>query len=172
MKHLLSVIFVIFSLAAEAQFMNRRQRVVDRNPVATQPTKLPEFNIERAIGLTIYDVDQVLKKINVKPSSENYKKVITILNKFNREQRELSRIHGFSFSQAKQKVENAQKEVLKSRNYSILQAVYKEIGENFAPISDMIKEKEKSLDDSLKNVLSDKEFKKWKKLKVKIKQRK
>ena len=64
MKHLLSVIFVILSLAAEAQFMNRRQRVVDRNPVATQPTKLPEFNIERAIGLTIYDVDQVLKKIN------------------------------------------------------------------------------------------------------------
>ena len=69
-------------------------------------------------------------------------------------------------------MENAQKEVLKSRDYSVLQAVYKEIGENFAPISDMIKEKEKSLDDSLKNVLSDKEFKKWKKLKVKIKQRK
>ena len=170
-KNVLIALFVLVNLAAEAQMINRRQRVVDRNPVTTQNRKLPEFNVERAIGLTIYDLDEVLKKINLKESAENYKKVVLIFNKFNREQRELNRIHSFSFSQAKAKVEKAQKEVMKSRNYTVLQDVYKEVSEQFVPISDQIKEKEKTLDENLKPLLSSKQFKKWKKVQMKLKRK-
>ena len=69
-KNILIAAFVLVNLAAEAQMLNRRQRVVDRNPVTTQNRKLPEFNVEKAIGLTIYDLDEVLKKISLKESAE------------------------------------------------------------------------------------------------------
>lgn len=172
MKQFVIAFFVLFTLVAEAQFNNgRRQRVVNRNPV-TQTPKAPSFNVEHAIGLTIYDIDLIIKKLSLKESSENYKKIVTVFNAFNRQQRELSRIHSFEFSQAKKKVEAAQKDVMKNRNYSVLQNVYKEVSEGFIPITDQIKEREEKLDESLEPLFSKKEFKKWKKLQLKIKKKK
>lgn len=172
MKHFVIAFFVLFTLAAEAQFNNgRRQRVVNRNPV-TQQQKPPEFNVEQVIGLTIYDVDVIIKKLSLKESSDNYKKIITTFNTFNRQQRELSRIHSFEFSQANKKVEAAQKEVMKSRNYAVLQNAYKDVSESFLPITDQIKDREKKLDESLETLFSKKQFKKWKKLQQKLKKKK
>lgn len=166
-KQFVIAFFVLFTLTAEAQFQ-RRQRVVNRNPV-TQQQKPPEFNVERAIGLTIYDIDLIIKKLKLKQSSENYKKIVTVFNAFNKQQRELNRIHSFSFSQAKKKIEAAQKDVMKSRNYVVLETAYKEVSEAFLPITDQIKEREEQLDKDLKPLFSKKEFKKWEKLKLKIK---
>jgi hypothetical protein len=172
MKQFFIAFFILFTLAAEAQFNNgRRQRVLNRNPV-TQQQKPQEFNVEQVIGLTIYDVDVIIKKLSLKESSDNYKNIITVFNRFNRQQRELSRIHSFEFSQANKKVDAAQKEVMKSRNYSVLQNAYKEVSEAFIPITDQIKEREKKLDESLEPLFSKKQFKKWKKLQQKLKKKK
>tara|TARA_B100001059_G_C17792553_1_gene561038 strand:+ start:571 stop:1095 length:525 start_codon:yes stop_codon:yes gene_type:complete len=171
MKHFVIAFFILFTLVAKAQFNNgRRQRVVNRNPV-TQQQKTPEFNVKQAIGLSIYDVDLVIKKLKLKESWDNYNKIVTVFNAFNRQQRELSRIHSFEFSEAKSKVETAQKEVLKSRDYSVLQKVYKEVSDGFVPITDQIKEREKKLDEDLEPLFSKKQFKKWKKLQMKIKKK-
>jgi len=168
-RHLLAAFFILFTLTAEAQFQ-RRQRVVNRNPV-TQQQKPPKFNVERAIGLTIYNIDEVIKKLKLKESSENYKKIVTVFNAFNKKQRELNRIHSFSFSQAKEKIEAAQKEVMKNRNYAVLEKAYKEVSEGFVPITDQIKEREEKLDKDLEPLFSKKQFKKWKKIQVKIKKK-
>ena len=170
-KKLFILGFVLFTLAAEAQMVNRRQRVLDRTPGTTTAEKLPEFNVEKAIGLTIYDIERVTKRIGLKTSSEQYAKVVSVFNKFNKDQREVLRINSFSFSQAKTKIENAQSDVLKNRDYSVLEQAYKEVSDGFKPISEQVKEREKTLDNDLKPLLSEKEFKKWKKLQDKIKQK-
>ena len=171
MKQFVIAFFVLFTLTAEAQFNNgRRQRVIDRNPV-TQKPKAPEFNVERAIGLTIYDIDLVIKKLSLKKSSDNYKKIVTIFNAFNKQQRELSRIHSFEFSQAKKKMEAAQKEAMKSRNYTNFQNTYKQVNDAFVPITTQIEGREEELDKNLEPLFSKKQFKKWKKLKQKIKKK-
>lgn len=166
-KQLVIAFFVLFTLTAEAQFQ-RRQRVVNRNPV-TQQQKPPEFNVERAIGLTVYDIDVIIKKLSLKESSDYYKKIVTVFNAFIRKQRELTRINSFSFSQAKTKIEAAQKEVLKSRNYAVLEKAYKDVSEKFVPITDQIKEREEQLDKDLEPLFTKKQFKKWKKLQTKMK---
>jgi hypothetical protein len=175
-KSIFLIVFIFLSLVLEAQQVlpngqRLRQRVVDRTPGTTTAQKLPEFNVERAVGLTIYEIDRILKKISLKSSDENYKKVVTVYNKFNKDQREVLRINGFTFSQAKTKIESAQSEVLKNRDYSVLEKAYKEVSEGFKPISEQIKEREKKLDEDLKPLLSDKQFKKWKKLQDKIKRK-
>lgn len=170
-RNVIILLFVVFSLSAEAQLVNRRTRTLDRTPGTTTAQKLPEFNVEKAVGLTIYEMERVAKKLGLKKSSETLTKVTSIINKFNKSQKELARINSFSFSQAKTKIEAAQKEVLKTREYAVLEKAYKEVSEGFKPISKQIEEKEKTLDESLKSVLSEKQFKKWKKLKDRIKRK-
>ena len=109
--------------------------------------------------------------MSLKESSDNYKKIITIFNAFNRQQRELSRIHSFEFSQAKKKMEAAQKEAMSSRNFTNYQNTYKQVNDAFVPITKQIQEREEKLDKDLEPLFSKKQFKKWKKLKEKIKKK-
>lgn len=172
-KSLIFVLFILFNLAAEAQMIpgRQRQRVVNRTPGTTTAQRNPEFNVEKAVGLTIYEVDRITKRLSIKESADNYKKIVTIFNKFNREIRDVKRINGFLLNQAKTKIETAQSDVLETRNYAILEKAYKEVSEGFKPIAEEIKVKEKALDSVLKPVLSTKQFKKWKKLQTKIKRK-
>jgi hypothetical protein len=169
------ILFIAFILLAsnhiEAQ-LGGRGRNFNRQPVGSQQRQPPKFDVKRAIGLTIYEIDRVMKRIKMKESDKNYKKVVTVFNKFNKEQRDLARINSFQFTQSEDKVNQAQEDVLKNgADYSILTSAYKEVGDKFKPITDQIKEKEKSLDESLKPLLSSKQFKKWVKLKAKIKKK-
>ena len=148
-----------------------RQRVVDRTPGTTSAQRNPEFNVERAIGLTIYDIERVTKKIGVKKSKDNHKKVVKIFKDFNKEMNQVKRINGFLLSQAKTKVEAAQTQVLETREYSILEKAYKEVSEGFKPITAEIKTQEEALDKKLKEALSEKQFKKWKNLQRKMKRK-
>ena len=50
MKNLiLFTLLILFSLSAESQMMNRRQRIVDRPPMTPDQQKLPEFNVEKTV---------------------------------------------------------------------------------------------------------------------------
>lgn len=175
-KGILVSLFLLSFLAIEAQQVlpngqRMRQRVVDRTPGTTSAQRNPEFNVERAIGLTIYDIERVAKKVGVKKSKDNYKKLEKIFKDFNKEMNQVKRINGFLLSQAKTKVEAAQTQVLETREYSILEKAYKEVSEGFKPITAEIKSQEEKLDKNLKEVLSEKQFKKWKKLQNKMKRK-
>lgn len=175
-KGILVSLFLLSFLAIEAQQVlpngqRMRQRVVDRTPGTTSAQRNPEFNVERAIGLTIYDIERVAKKVGVKKSKDNYKKLEKIFKDFNKEMNQVKRINGFLLSQAKTKVEAAQTQVLETREYSILEKTYKEVSEGFKPITAEIKSQEEKLDKKLKEVLSEKQFKKWKKLQNKMKRK-
>jgi transcription termination factor NusB len=163
---------VVVSHHIEAQLGGRGGRNFNRQPVNSQPRQAPKFDVKQAIGLTIYEIDRVMKRINMKEKDKNYKKVVTVFNRFNKDQRDLSRINSFQFTQAEDKVNKIQEDVLKNgADYTLLTGAYKEVGEKFKPLTEQIKEKEKTLDADLKPLLSAKQFKKWTKLKAKIKKK-
>jgi len=175
-KSFILIAFVLVSLAVEAQFLPNGQRFrqrtdADRMSAANTRQRDVEFKVERVVGLTIYEIEKVTKKIGLKKSADNYKKVVSTFKKFNKEQKEVSRINSFTFSQVKTKVESARKKAMEVRDFSILQEAYKEISEELKPVTDGVTVKEKELDESLKTLLSAKQFKKWVKLKEKIKKK-
>ena len=69
-------------------------------------------------------------------------------------------------------MEAAQKESFNTRDYGILQEAYKEVTTTFEPVTKIVKEKEDHLDENLEKILSVKEYKKWKKYKTNLKEKK
>ncbi len=169
-RNIIILALVLFSISAEAQY-NRRQRVLERAPSQAQAQKFPEFRPEKAIGISIYDLEKVTKKIRLKKSADNYKKVMTVFNDFHKEINQIKRINSFTFVQAKEKISIAQKSTLESRDFSELQAAYKDVSKTFEPIVKIVEEKEKGLDESLEKLLSKKQFKKWVAYKKKVKRK-
>jgi hypothetical protein len=160
-------IFLFFSaFFAEAQYnsqFNRRQSMQPRQPRAVQQPRAPKIDVEKAVGLVFYNIEKVTKKTGIKKSSNTYLKVSTILNSYNKELKQIKRINTFLFSEGKSKMEAAQKETIKNRDYTALQIANKEVTESFKPIISTIEEKKKKLNLKLEEILSEKQLKKWKK---------
>jgi len=68
-------------------------------------------------------------------------------------------------------MEAAQKETIKSRDYTALQKANKEVTESFKPIIKVIEDKEKKLDLELKEILTGKQQKKWIKYRENLKKK-
>ena len=142
-----------------------------RQPRAAQQPRAPKIDVEKAVGLTFYNIEKVAKKIGVKKSSETFDKLASIFNSFNRELKQIKRINTFLFSEGKSKMEAAQKEAMKNRDFSALQKANKEVTESFKPIIKVIEEKEEKLDTDIEKVLTDKQQKKWVKYKTNLKKK-
>jgi hypothetical protein len=169
-RNIIILALVLFSVSAEAQY-NRRQRALETAPSQAKAQNFPEFKSETVVGISIYDLEKVSKKIKLKKSSDNYSKIMTIFNDFHKEINQIRRINSFTFLQAKEKITIAQKNTLESRDFSELQAAYKEVSKTFEPIVKIVEEKEKNLDAELEKLLSEKQFKKWSKYKKKVKRK-
>jgi len=142
-----------------------------RQPRAAQQPRAPKIDVEKAVGLTFYNIEKVAKKIGVKKASKTFDKLASIFNSFNRELKQVKRINTFLFSEGKSKMEAAQKEAMKNRDFSALQKANKEVTESFKPIIKVIEEKEEKLDTDIEKVLTDKQQKKWVKYKTNLKKK-
>lgn len=170
-KYIFLILTLFIFTTIDAQFGQRRNRssIPQTN---NQKPKIPDFNAEKAVGLVIYDVEKTIKKIGLKKSSEKGKKVTSLFNTLNKEMKQISRINSFTFSEAKRKMKFAQQKAQDSGDYSTLKTVYTEVGKSFEPILATLKEKEAAFDKSLKPILSEKQFKKWEKYRLKAKKAK
>ena len=167
MRKFTFLVFLLAGLSVAAQFRNPgrgiRQAPNRNQQNNTQP--FPEFSPERAIGITYYNPEKAAKKIKLKKSKDEFGTFKKMILKFNKDVKDIARINSFMFLEAKQKVDGAQKLATESRDYTLLRTAFKEVGETFKPIVDIITEKEKKLDSLVKPLLNDKQFKKWKKYK-------
>ena len=94
-KRLIFISIIFFSLAAEAQYnsrYNRRQPMQARQPIASQQTRTPKIDVEKAVGMTFYNIEKVVKKIGVKKSSKTFPLISKILNLFNKNLNQIKRI--------------------------------------------------------------------------------
>jgi len=170
MKKNILLFLLLISLSVSAQYEDsQRRRNLERRQVNRQPLEKPKFKTEKYLGIIIYDGKKVAKKTGVKKKSEKGKKLLTIISEFNKSLKEMIRINSFTFLEMKEYVEKSQEKAQESGDFSIMRDVQKTINERFKPFSNDFKEKEEKLDVSLKELLSEKEFKKWEKYKKKAK---
>lgn len=162
MKKILILFFVFTSLLTYSQYNNggmRNQR--QRLPQAQQSAPEPNFNVERYIGIIIYDIEKAAKKSNIKLKSNGGKAFSKILTTYNQEIKDIRRINSFTLRSTKDLVENYQKVVSETGDYSNQTTVKLKMAENLKPISETLKVEDKKLDASIKQILSEKQYKKW-----------
>ena len=163
MKKILFFLIVSLSLTAQAQFgYGNRQRQRQMQPMQTsQKAPEPNFDIERYIGIIIYDVKKAAKKSNVKLSSQKGVEFSKIIAKYNKNTKDITRINSFLLRSTKEMVENFQKNAIKNGDFSKQAEVRKEMMLRLKPIGEVIREEDKKLNTSIRNLLSEKQYKKW-----------
>jgi len=165
MKKLILLIVLCCAFTAEAQFRNgqrngQRQRQNDI-PQTQEKAPEPNFEVEKYIGIVVYDIEKAAKKSSIKLKSEEGKLFFKTLTDYNKVIKGITRINSFLLRSTKEMVENFQKTSMKSGDFSQQPEVIKKMNENLEPLSNTLKEEDKKLDATLKTALSEKQYKKW-----------
>lgn len=163
MKKYILLLFVFTNLMAHSQFNNggiRNQRQSRMNEAPRQAPE-PKFEVEKYLGILIYDIEKFAKKSSVKLSSEEGKKFSEVLTKFNKKLDDFRRINSFTLDSTRDMVENFQKNAQKSGDFSERTNIQKKMTENLKPISETLRIYDKELDTTMKEILSEKQYKKW-----------
>jgi hypothetical protein len=165
MKKFILLILLCSVFTAEAQYGNGQrngQRQTQRDMTQTQQ-KAPEpnFEVEKYLGIVVYDIEKAAKKAGIKLSSEEGKLFFKTLTTYNKDVKGMTRINSFLLRSTKEMVENFQKISMKSGDFSQQPEVLKKMNQNLEPLSNTLKEEDKKLDATIKTMLSEKQYKKW-----------
>ena len=162
-KKIILLLIVGAAFTAQAQYGNgQRQRERQRMQPQTQQTPpKPKFEAEKYLNIITYDIKKTAKKSGVKLSSEQGKTFAKILTAHNKSIKDISRINSFTFKSMKKLAENSQALAQKSGDYSTLRNVQKTVDKNFKPIIEILKKEDKELNQSIKKLLQQKQYKKW-----------
>ena len=163
MKKYLLIVTLLTNFLAQSQLnrggmRNGRQRQMVQNP---RKAPEPNFQVEKYLGIVIYDIEKAAKKINVKTSSTKGAQFSKLITNYNKEIKEIRRINSFTLRSTKKMMENFQKKARETRDFSNRTKVQKKMVENLTPISEALKVKDKKFDIAIKALLSEKEYKKW-----------
>lgn len=163
MKKIIFLLILGFAFTAQAQYGNRNNQRRRQNNIPQTEQKAPEpkFEVEKYLGIVIYDIKKAAKKSSIKLSSKEGKEFSKVLKTYNKSIKGITRINSFLFSSTKKMVENFQKNSIKSGDFSMQPMVVKKMSENLKPISDILKEEDVKLDTKMKGFLSEKQYKKW-----------
>lgn len=163
MKKYLLILTLLTSFLAHSQLNRGGMRNSRQNQMNQTPRKAPEpnFQVEKYLGIVIYDIEKAAKKSSIKLSSEEGKKFKTLLTKYNKEIKDIRRINSFTLRSTKEMMENFQKNAQKNGDFSDRTKVQKKMIENLTPISETLRTKDRALDKSIKEILSEKQYKKW-----------
>tara|TARA_B110000116_G_scaffold170282_1_gene147205 strand:- start:150 stop:698 length:549 start_codon:yes stop_codon:yes gene_type:complete len=165
MKTYIILLFLFTSLVVHSQFNPRNgrnnQRQRQQIPQTTQKTPEPNFQIEKYLGIIVYDLKKVSKKSSVKLSSDEGKQFSKVLTKYNKDIKDITRINSFLLRSTKEMVESFQKKSRKTGDFSNQPKIQKKMVENLKPISETLKEEDRKLNTLIKNILSEKQYKKW-----------
>ncbi len=164
MKKLIFFISLITSLSTLAQIGmgNRgmgRQRMGQMNQ--TPNTVKPKFEVDKYLGIVIYEIEKVAKKSGIKLSSETGKQFKNIITDYNKRIKDFRRINSFTLRNTKEMVESFQKTAQESKDFSGYEAIQKKMAENLKPIAETLKNEDIKLNTIIKKLLSEKQYKKW-----------
>lgn len=161
MKNYSFLLFLFTACVLHAQFGtgmgNQRQRQLSQ---PRQPTIKPNFEVEKYLGIVVYDIEKAAKKSSLKLDSKEGKQFSSILKNYNKKVKEIRRINSFTLRSTKEMVENFQKKAIKG-DVSDQFKVQKKMAEDLKPISETIKNEDKELDNQIKKILSEKQYKRW-----------
>ena len=170
MKKIILLLILSCAFNAQAQYGNRnfRNQRQSQMPQPQQEAPEPNFNINRYIGIVIYDIEKTAKKSSVKLSSKEGKEFSKVLTKYNKDIKDITRINTFLLRSTKDMIDNFQKSAIKSGDFSNQPKVQKKMEENLKPILETLKVEDLRLNATMKTLLSEKQHKKWIKYNKKI----
>lgn len=159
MKKIILLFIIAFTTISYSQMRNgQRQRQMFPSE---EKAPDPDFKIKKYLRIVSYDINKAAKKSGVKLSSEKGKSFGKLLKKYNRDINDITRINSFLLKSTKDLVDNFQKNAMESGDYSEQPKVIKKMAENLKPISETLIKEDKKLDASMKDLLSEKQYKKW-----------
>tara|TARA_R110001592_G_scaffold35847_6_gene121486 strand:+ start:291 stop:839 length:549 start_codon:yes stop_codon:yes gene_type:complete len=172
MKKLILLIVLCCAFTAEAQYGNRQRNGQRQRQTAIPQTQQkapePNFEVEKYLGIVVYDIEKAAKKSSIKLTSEEGKLFSKTLTAYNKDVKGITRINSFLLRSTKEMVENFQKISMKSGDFSQQPEIVKKMNDNLEPISNTLKEEDKKLDATMKGLLSEKQYRKWIKFNKKL----
>ncbi|KGL62417.1 hypothetical protein [Polaribacter sp. Hel1_85] len=158
---LLIILFCGFTAQAQYGYGNGTRQRQRQMPQAQQEAPEPDFPIEKYLGIVNYDIKKAAKKTSIKLSSKKGIEFSKILTTYNKDIKDIIRINSFLIRSTKDMVDNFQKLAMKSGDFSNQTKVQKKMVENLKPISLTLKEEDVKLYAAMKELLSEKQYKKW-----------
>lgn len=163
MKKYIILIFTFISFTSYSQFQNggmqgQRQRQM---PQTQRAAPEPNYEVEKYLGIVVYDIEKAAKKSGVKLSSEEGKKFSEALTVYNKKIKDLRRINSFTLKSTKEMVENFQKKAIETGDNTGQIEIQKTMMEDLKPISEALKNEDLKFDASIKTILSEKQYEKW-----------
>jgi hypothetical protein len=165
MKKIILLLILGCSFTTNAQFGNdqrngQRQRRIGASQTPQKAPK-PKFEVEKFLGIIVYDIKKGAKKSSIKLSSKEGKEFSKVLTKFNKDIKGIIRINSFSLRETKEMVESFQKKSMESGDFSDQMNVQKKMNERLKPIAKTLREEDIKLDKTMKGLLSKNQYKKW-----------
>lgn len=166
MKKIIILFIALICYSSYGQFGNRNQgnRQNQRQRQMTQtPREQPKFKyeVEKFLGIVIYDIEKSAKKSKIKLSSKEGKIFSKTLMAYNKEIKAIRRINSFTLRSTREMVENFQRNAQKTGDAAGQKKIQETMMASLKPISKILKVKDLTLDKTLKNLLSAKQYKKW-----------
>jgi 5-hydroxyisourate hydrolase-like protein (transthyretin family) len=165
------ILFLILGCAftAQGQYGNNQRngqrggQRQQRQQMSQTPQKAPKpkFEVEKFLGIIVYDINKAAKKSSIKLSSKVGKEFSKVLTKFNKDIKGITRINSFSLRETKEMVESFQKKAMDTGDYSNQRNVQKKMNERLKPIAVTLRVEDRKLDKIMKVLLSEKQYKKW-----------
>jgi uncharacterized protein YoxC len=172
MKKLILLIVLCCAFTAEAQYGNQQRNGQRQGqtgmPQTQQKAPEPNFEVEKYLGIVVYDIEKAAKKSSIKLTSEAGKLFSKTLTAYNKDVKGITRINSFLLRSTKEMVENFQKISMKSGDFSQQPEIVKKMNDNLEPISNTLKEEDEKLDATMKRILSEKQYRKWIKFNKKL----
>ena len=165
---LLLVLTCTFTLQAQYGSRNGSSQRQSQMGQTQQEAPDPDFNVERYIGIVIYDINKAAKKSSVKLSSKEGKEFSKVLTKYNKDIKDITRINSFLLRSTKDMIDNFQKSAMTSGDFSNQKKVQIKMSENLKPIFETLKVEDLKLNSTMKSLLSEKQYKKFIKYSRKI----
>jgi len=129
--------------------------------------KIPDFNAKNVVGIIRYDEEIACKKIKLK-KTEDIAALSKHIIKFNRAMDELKFRHFVKLNDIELLVNMKQKAILATKDFQAMTELQIETHEKLSPIKTEVKELTDALTENIKKLLSEKQFKKWRKYKISV----
>ena len=120
----------------------------------------PEFNAIEKARIITYDTEEVIKKLKINEDSIS-KEVSMHLATYNIEMDNLLLLHSQTLKDLEKEFDSNVKIAMQNRDRSQMSEVKNKIKQIIPPIRYEVSEHENSLNEALKNILTEKQYKKW-----------
>ncbi|MCK0132206.1 hypothetical protein MWU59_11910 [Flavobacteriaceae bacterium F08102] len=168
MKKLIAGIILLLSLQAQGQRMSNQYYSGNHQANSLMYTR---YNAEREAGILRYDIEEVLKKLKIKPTDTKAEKITSLLKSYDAKIENIQLMYRATFTEMDLVVEAKKTEMRSSNNPDLYQDLQEYISKNLKPVQAQVTPHVLKLNEEMQTILTAKQLQKWLKLQKKLAQK-